>query len=359
MARAVHLPDATSGPETLRTHGRLRHTARVTGPTTSPPARPAPLPPLDAGGDAGGPGARQPFLGLRGPLGLAHRGGTEHPENSLAAFDAAVAMGFRVLETDVHATSDGVLVALHDPTLDRTTDGSGPVSERTWEQVSELRLRDASGAVTDHAPVRLVDLLDSWAHTRPGVRLNVDVKEPAAIAALVDLLADRPLDARRVCVASFSDGRRRAVVAGLADRGVRVTSSAGTAGVVRFLAGARLGLRGRALRALVGADALQVPPSRALPAPLGGGRVHLVTPSLVDAAHSAGLVVHVWTVDDPDEMRHLFDIGVDGVVTDDAAAAREVLRERGAWPPRESTLHGEDDDRHDAHDQDDDEGVRP
>lgn len=316
----VDTPEKGGGTSRRR---RLRHTSPVTGPSSSP--RPA-------------------FLGLRGPLGLAHRGGAEHPENSLAAFEAAVALGHRVLETDVHVTADGVLVALHDPTLDRTTDGSGPLSALTWDQVSRLRLRSASGAVSSHAPVRLADLLDSWADVRPRVRLNVDVKELAAVVPLVELLAARPRDAARVCVASFSDARRRAVVAGLAERGVALTSSAGTGGVARFLAGARLGLRGRALRALVGADALQVPPTSRL----AGHDVHLVTPALVDAAHSAGLVVHVWTVDDPTHMRHLFGMGVDGVVTDDAAAARQVLRERGAWP-----VQPHDDDKHD------DEGVRP
>ncbi|WP_257570587.1 glycerophosphodiester phosphodiesterase family protein [Streptomyces sp. NP160] len=315
----------------------------MTGPTTSP---------------------RRSFLGLGGPVALAHRGGAAHPENSLAAFADAVALGHRVLETDVHVTADGVLVALHDPTLDRTTDGAGPLSALTWDQVSGLRLRDASGAAAQHAPVRLVDLLDAWPDAQPAVRLNVDVKELAAVVPLVELLAARPRDARRVCVASFSDARRRAVVAGLASRGVAVTSSAGTGGVARFLAGARLGLRGRALRALVGADALQVP----LTSRLAGHDVHLVTPALVDAAHSAGLVVHVWTVDDPTEMRHLFDMGVDGVVTDDAAAAREVLRERGAWPPQdqrddEADDEGDDDegddDEGDDDEGDDDEGGRP
>ncbi|PWJ53199.1 glycerophosphoryl diester phosphodiesterase [Quadrisphaera granulorum] len=270
------------------------------------------------------------FLGASGPVALAHRGGAAHPENSLAAFDDAVALGYRFLETDVHATADGVLVALHDPTLDRTTDGTGPLSALTWEQVSRLRLRDATGAVTQHAPVRLEDLLDAWADQRPRVRLNVDVKEVGAVAPMVALLAARRRDAHRVCVASFSDGRRRAVVAALAARGVPVTSSAGTAGVLRFLVGARLGLRGKILRALVGADALQVPQTSAV----AGRQVRIVTGLLVEAAHSAGLSVHVWTVDDPTDVHRLLDLGVDGIVTDDAAAVREVLRERGAWPPR-------------------------
>ncbi|MGQ7296804.1 glycerophosphodiester phosphodiesterase family protein [Quadrisphaera sp. KR29] len=335
----------------------------MSGPRTSPRAHP-PEPSGSPGPGAPAPGGGPPFLGLRGPVGLAHRGSAAHPENSLAAFEAAVALGHRVLETDVHTTADGVLVALHDPTLDRTTDGSGPLSALAWEQVAALRLRDASGAVTGHAPVRLVDLLDAWPAASPRVRLNVDVKELAAVVPLVDLLASRPREAERVCVASFSDARRRAVVAGLAARGVRVASSAGTGGVLRFLVGARLGLRGRVLRALVGADALQVPPATSVPVGRRRLPVHLVTPALVDAAHSAGLVVHVWTVDDPDQMRLLFDTGVDGVVTDDAAAVREVLRERDAWPPREAPqppAQDQHDHQHQHHDQHrhDDEGVGP
>lgn len=278
------------------------------------------------------------FLDLVCPVGLAHRGSATHPENSAAAFAEAVALGYRVLETDVHVSADGQVVALHDPTLDRTTDGTGPLSSLAWEQVARLHLLGPGGEPSEHHPVRLADLLDAFpaddaAGPTPCVRLNVDVKEGAAVGPVVELLASRPDDAARVCVASFSDARRRAVVRALARRGVRVTSSAGTAGVLRFLVAARLGLRGRLLRRVVagsvGLDALQVPE-----------RAHglaLVTPRLVRAAHSAGLVVHVWTVDDPARMRHLLDAGVDGIVTDDAAALAGVLRERGAWPPTELT----------------------
>ena len=276
-------------------------------------------------------GDRRGFLGLASPVGLAHRGSAAHPENSPAAFAEAVALGYRVLETDVHVSADGQVVALHDPTLDRTTDGTGPLSSLAWEQVARLHLLDAGGTPTEHQPVRLADLLDASSGVAPAVRLNVDVKEDAAVGPVVELLASRPADAARVCVASFSDTRRRAVVRALARRGVGVTSSAGTGGVLRFLVAARLGLRGRLLRRVVagsvGLDALQVPE-----------RAHglaLVSPRLVRAAHSAGLVVHVWTVDDPARMRHLLDLGVDGIVTDDAPALAAVLRERGAWPPLE------------------------
>jgi len=284
------------------------------------------------------PGEQRGFLGLASPVGLAHRGSAAHPENSLAAFAEAVALGYRVLETDVHVTADRQVVALHDPTLDRTTDGTGPLASLTWEQVARLHLLAPGGGPGTggrHHPVRLVDLLDAFAGPHPRVRINVDVKERAAVAPVVELLAARPDDTARVCVASFSDARRRAVVRALARRGVHVTSSAGTGGVLRFLVAARLGLRGRLLRRVVGADALQVPE-----------RAHglaLVTPLLVRAAHSAGLVVHVWTVDDPDRMRRLLDAGVDGIVTDDAAALADVLRERGSWPPTGLPTHLPDD----------------
>ncbi len=281
------------------------------------------------------------FLGAGGPVALAHRGSAVHPENSLAAFTDAVDLGYRFLETDVRTTADGVLVALHDADLARTTDATGPLAALPWERVSRLRLRapvststgttSTTGELTDHHPLRLVDLLEAWPDAVPRVRLNVDVKDAAAVPALVELLSSASSrgrgpggDAARVCVASFCDARRRAVVAGLAERGVTATSSAGTAGVVRFLVGARAGLRGRALRALVGADALQVPQAQ--------HGVRVVTRRLVAAAHSAGLAVHVWTVDDPAEVRRLLDLGVDGIVTDDAVALRAVLTERGAWP---------------------------
>ena len=272
------------------------------------------------------------YLEVEGPIALAHRGfsapghhgAPRAGENSLAAFAAAVDLGYRYLETDVHATSDGVLVAFHDATLDRATDGRGPIAAQPWSVVSRARIEGVE-------PVpRLEEALAAW----PDVRFNLDVKASGAVAPLVRVLtAARAVD--RVCVASFSERRRRAVLAGLRAAGHReVTSSAGRQGVVRFLAAAAAGLRGRALRAAAAADCLQVP-ERA-------GALRVVTGATLDAARSAGLPVHVWTVNDPAAMHRLLDAGVDGLVTDRADLLREVLASRGQWPthplpPREET----------------------
>jgi glycerophosphoryl diester phosphodiesterase len=259
------------------------------------------------------------FLGAVGPVALAHRGFSagaaagRAAESSMAAFAAAVDLGYRYLETDVHATADGVLVAFHDATLDRATDARGAIADLPWSVVAAARIGGSEPVA------RLEEVLAAW----PQVRLNIDVKHPAAVAPLVRVLTAAGV-AERVCVASFSDARRRAVVAGLRERGLAVASSAGRGGVLRFLAAARAGLRGRALRAVVAADCLQVPER--------SGPVRVVTPAALAAAHGAGMPVHVWTVDEAADMRRLLDAGVDGLVTDRADVLREVLRERGQWP---------------------------
>ena len=141
------------------------------------------------------------FLEHDGPLAFAHRGGAAGGlENSMAAFQHAVELGYRYLETDVHATADGVLLAFHDSTLDRVTDRRGQVARLSWSAVSRARI----GGVE---PIPLLeDLLGAW----PDIRLNVDVKEAARRAPLVRTL-QRTGAIDRVCVASFSHRRLRAV----------------------------------------------------------------------------------------------------------------------------------------------------
>jgi glycerophosphoryl diester phosphodiesterase len=250
-----------------------------------------------------------PFLDHDGPIALAHRGGSlDGLENSMAAFARAVELGYRYVETDVHTTADGVLVALHDATLDRVTDRTGAVAALPWREVRAARI-----AGVEPIPL-LADILHGW----PDLRVNVDPKSDAAVGPLVDVV-HRAGAVDRVCVGSFSDRRLRQVRAAL---GPHLCTSMGPGEVRRLVLAARGLLPPAAVPRA--AACVQVPPRQ--------GRVALAEPRLLGRAHTLGLPVHVWTVNDPAQMRALLDLGVDGIVTDDPAALRSVLEERGAWP---------------------------
>jgi len=242
----------------------------------------------------------------------AHRGfSLDGRENSMAAFAAARDLGYRYVETDAHATSDGVAVALHDETLDRTTDGAGPVAELPWSVVRRARI----GGV-EPVPA-FEEVLGTW----PDLRVNVDVKSAAA-AAPVSAAIERTRAHDRVCVASFSRARRRATLALLSRP---VATSAARSEVTGVVLGARSRLPALVRQAVRDVDVLQVPEQ--------DGRVRVVDPRTIAAAHAAGVDVHVWTVNDVPSMHRLVDAGVDGLVTDRADLLRDVLRERGLWSP--------------------------
>ncbi|MFG2297940.1 glycerophosphodiester phosphodiesterase [Streptomyces sp. NPDC048603] len=247
-----------------------------------------------------------PYLDHPAPIPFAHRGGAaDGLENTAAAFRRAAEAGYRYFETDVHATQDGKLVAFHDATLDRVTDGTGRISRLPWARVREARVGGSE-------PLPLFeDLLDEF----PDARWNIDIKDESALHPLVNLIARRALW-DRVCVGSFSE-RRVARAHRLA--GPRLATSYGVAGVVG------LRLRSYAIPAAlrVGAVAAQVPESQ--------GGIRVVDGRFVRTAHERGLQVHVWTVNEPQRMEALLDLGVDGIMTDRIDILRTVLDRRGAW----------------------------
>ena len=248
------------------------------------------------------------FLDHPGPLAFAHRGGSvDGLENTAVAFAEAVALGFRYLETDVHATADGVLVAFHDRRLDRATDASGAIATQPWARVRQARV-----AGTEPIPL-LEDLLMTW----PEARFNVDVKDAPAIGPLIDVVR-RTRSQDRVCVASFSEARLAAVRRSL---GPGVCTSLGPWASTRLWAAAIP----PGWPALIpnGIPCAQLPPR--------AGLLPVVTGALVRAAHWAGVVVHAWTVDEPAEMHRLLDLGVDGLISDRPRLLREVLLSRGQW----------------------------
>jgi glycerophosphoryl diester phosphodiesterase len=259
------------------------------------------------------------FLGDATTLAFAHRGGGgDAPENTLPAFEAAVALGYRYLETDVHLTRDGVLIAFHDDRLDRLTDRTGAVLELSHAEVREA---DAGFAFSPDGgqsfPFRgrgvciptLEELLTRW----DDVYLNIDAKTDATVAPLVELI--RRLDAfGRVCIGSFSD-RRVARIRALA--GGRICSSMGQVATgTAFLASRSGRMPG------FHADCLQVPQRWG---------ILRIDRRFVKAAHRAGLPVHVWTIDDEADMARLLDLGVDGIMTDRPRVLKEVFQRRGLW----------------------------
>ncbi|MCT1356853.1 glycerophosphodiester phosphodiesterase family protein [Rothia kristinae] len=321
------------------------------------------------------------------PTVYAHRGlALEAAENSLEAFRAAVEAGAEWIETDVNTTADGVVLVLHDPSLDRVAGVPGRVSQLSAAQVAEVRLPDGQRIPT------LAEALEAF----PTARFNIDLKDEGAVEAVPRVLREAGA-VDRVRIASFSDARRRRALAALrasgagtggprrsaagttagpfgqgarhgiasgdgaetpgatARRGIDSgddaevsgaasgasvpeqrraplpPSSPGIAGTALFLLVSRLPMRWvrpgwRIALRLLGRwvppfDALQVPESHRL----GPVRVPVVTRRFLHAAHACGLRVDVWTVDDPENMRRLAALGVDGLVTNRADLARKLF----------------------------------
>jgi glycerophosphoryl diester phosphodiesterase len=251
--------------------------------------------------------ARVSYLDSPVPLAFAHRGGAaEGDENTIEAFARAVALGYRYVETDVHATSDGVAVVFHDPTLDRVTGQSGRIDRMRWADLATVRVGGAA------AVPRLDEILAAW----PNIRFNIDVKADSGVAPTVETVT-RAGAGKRVLLASFSDARL-ARLRSLA--GPDVATSLGMRAVARLrvasLTGQRLVLPAAAVAAQV---------------PVRYGRMPVVDRRFVRHAHKVGLQVHVWTIDDPTEMHELLDLGVDGIMTDRVDVLRDVYVRRGVW----------------------------
>ena len=255
--------------------------------------------------------ASHPFLQPARPRAFAHRGwhlgDLDGVENTLAAFRRAVAEGYEYIETDVHASADGVLVVHHDATLHRVAGRDETVRSKTWADLGAVR-------VGGREPLaRLEEVLEAL----PATRFNVDLKSPGALTPMLALLEDDDV-AARVAVASNDDGRLDAVRARFGDR---VVTGVAARAAVRLRV--RSWLPGPLARAVAVPGDLAQLPCRV-------GLLPVVDTATVRAAHAAHLEVHVWTVDDPAEMHRLLDLGVDGLMTDRPDLLREVMAGRPA-----------------------------
>ncbi len=239
------------------------------------------------------------------PAPIAHRGySARYPENTMPAFEAAVALGYEYLETDIHATADGRIVICHDDDLRRLTGAPRKITEMGWSDVRRLKV-----AGTESLPL-LAELFDAF----PCVKVNIDPKHDNAVPPLLRLL--REMNAwHRVCIGSFSERRLKSIRRAAGDK---VCTSAGPREVFR--------LKLLSLGCPVGrlqANCVQAPPCHR--------GIRVIDAGFVAASHAIGMPVHAWTINEAAEMKRLLAIGVDGIVTAEAETAFRLFTDQ-IWP---------------------------
>ncbi len=256
--------------------------------------------------------SRYPYLDAEHPKRFAHRGSRVlWPENTVHAFQGAVDLAYRYIETDVRVSRDGVAMVFHDATLERTTNGAGPISE--WYAGDLVQLdagyhHDAAGDFPYRGRGLGIPTLEAVLVDFPDIRFNLDLKSNAAVAAVASLVT-RLRREDTVLIGAFSDLRVRRFRALTGDR---VATSAGPATASAMYSASRAGrAAGRKVAAF------QMPQ-------LVNGRT-VVDAKFLAACHSIGAEVHVWTVNDPDAMRALLALGVDGIMTDRPDLLNEVV----------------------------------
>ena len=269
-------------------------------------------------------------------IAFAHQGGSfEGPSSTLAAISHALEVGATAIELDVHATKDRRIVVCHDATVDRTTNREGAIADMTLEELSHLDNAywwiDGDVVTPDRSPEEYllrgrapedrryaIATLEEVATTFPGVLLNLDIKGTSPfVQPYEELLADelRHLDLNeRVIVASFHDDAISAFRAFAPE----VATSAATNETAAFY--------------FSHLEDPIVPPVVAFQVPPRVGEIDVVTESFLDAAHAVGIAVHVWTINEQEEMARLLDLGVDGLVSDRPSVLASLLDARGcAW----------------------------
>ena len=251
-----------------------------------------------------------PFFAIPRPIAIGHRGcAGEAPENTLESFARGLAAGAAVLESDVHLTRDGVPVLIHDDDVARVSEGAGPVHELALAELQRLdaghRFSPDGGASHPWRGrgLRVPTLAEAFA-ALPGVRFNLELKEdaPGIVERTLEAVhaADRE---ERTLVTAADDALMARLRAALAARPRRVAVGASTGDVIDFVRSAQTGSAPRP-----GPMALQIPAEFA-------GRP-LATRELVAHAHAHGVQVHVWTINEPEEIARLLALGVDGIVSD-------------------------------------------
>jgi glycerophosphoryl diester phosphodiesterase len=232
----------------------------------------------------------------------------------MTAFQEAVNLGCRYIETDLHVTKDGTIVTFHDDELERVTNGTGLIKDWEW---NDLRTLDAAyhfkpeqGYPYRGKGIRIPSLEEAM-ETFPNVMFNVDLKQPDIEQAVARFIKEHGYE-ERMLIASFFDKRIRGF---RSLSGGNVPTSTGRWETVAIWACARIG---RSYHT----------PAAAVQVPARQGWLTVVDEKFIEAVHEIGVQVHVWVVNDPAEMSRLLDLGVDGIVTDRIDLLNNVVSER-------------------------------
>lgn len=258
---------------------------------------------------SGVPAADHPYFTQikKRPLVIAHRGGAGiFPENTLYAFENSWKLGVDILELDIHETADGKLVVIHDKTLNRTTDGEGNVSEKTFEEIKKLNAaykfsKDGGQTFPLREQKITIPTLEEVFKALPDARFNIEMKpeSPTIADSLCNLIRERKMS-ERVVIASFNQKS----LDDFHGKCPEVATSASTSEMTKFLAYQKTGISesfSPQMSALQTAEKL--------------GFLQIVTKDFIENAHKLNLQVHVWTIDQPADMKRLFELGVDGIMT--------------------------------------------
>lgn len=262
-------------------------------------------------------GAPVSFFAPRRPRAIGHRGAAGlAPENTLVSLAVADALGVEYLEIDVHGTRDGRVVIIHDPTLERTTDGAGPVAQHSWAELQRLDAGFHFSFDGRHFPFRgqgvRIPSFEAVLGAFPDCCFNIEVKQeqPPLAASVIDIV--RRMSAQgRVLLTAENHSIMEAIRTGAEGEIVTGMSAADVMGFMDRLM--RQDWEGYA------------PPGRALQVPPAYDGMELVTAESVRAAHAVGLEVHVWTINDPAEIDRLLGLGVDGIVSDRPGLVRTAV----------------------------------
>ena len=254
------------------------------------------------------------------PMVIAHQGGEGlRPSNTLIAFENAVALGVDVLEMDVHSTNDGVLVLIHDDTVDRTTDGTGRVNDFTLAELQQLDAGEYwtadDGATTPYRGQGVrIPTLDEVLTAFPQMKFNIEIKqiEPSIASSLCEALRAHDLTDRAL-IASFHPTAMNEFRAACPEVATSMVEDE---------------IRPFFILNTIFLGALYNPPGAAFQVPEYSGSLHVLTPRFVRGAQANNVAVHPWTIDDPADMARFLDMGVDGIITDRPDLMIELLRSR-------------------------------